>query len=94
MNTNSNVYTVIYTTVIVIVVAALLAFVSGKLGPAQDANAKAETLRQMTASAVETTSVKAALTMTGTSSSSRYHTRITNSVMRNRAAVSSNSCLA
>ena len=51
MNTNSNVYTVIYTTVIVIVVAALLAFVSGKLGPAQDANAKAETLRQMMSAA-------------------------------------------
>ena len=51
MNTNSNVYTVIYTTVIVIVVAALLAFVSSKLGPAQDANAKAETLRQMMSAA-------------------------------------------
>ena len=51
MNTNSNVYTVIYTAVIVIIVAALLAFVSGKLGPAQDANAKAETLRQMMSAA-------------------------------------------
>ena len=51
MNTNSNVYTVIYTAVIVVVVAALLAFVSGKLGPAQDANAKAETLRQMMSAA-------------------------------------------
>ena len=51
MNTNSNVYTVIYTAVIVVIVAALLAFVSSKLGPAQDANAKAETLRQMMAAA-------------------------------------------
>ena len=51
MNTNNNVYTVIYTAVIVVVVAALLAFVSGKLGPAQSANAKAETLRQMMSAA-------------------------------------------
>ena len=51
MNTNSNVYTVIYTTVIVVIVAAVLAFVASKLGPAQDANAKAETLRQMMSAA-------------------------------------------
>ena len=51
MNTNSNAYTVIYTTLIVVVVAAVLAFVAGKLGPAQDANAKAETLRQMMSAA-------------------------------------------
>lgn len=51
MNTNSNVYTVIYTTIVVVVVAALLAFVASKLGPAQDANAKAETLRQMMSAA-------------------------------------------
>jgi len=47
MNTNSNVYTVIYTTIVVVVVAAVLAFVSIKLGPSQQANEKAETLRQM-----------------------------------------------
>ncbi len=51
MNTNSNVYTVVYTTVIVVIVAAVLALVAGKLGPAQDANAKAETLRQMMSAA-------------------------------------------
>ena len=51
MNTNSNVYTVIYTTIVVVVVAAVLAIVSLKLGPAQQANAKAETLRQMMAAA-------------------------------------------
>ena len=51
MNTNSNVYTVIYTTIVVVIVAALLAFVAAKLGPAQDANAKAETLRQMMSAA-------------------------------------------
>jgi len=47
MNTNSNVYTVIYTTVIVVVVAALLAFVSQSLKAKQDANEKAETISQM-----------------------------------------------
>lgn len=51
MNTNSNIYTVIYTTIVVVVVAAALAFVSMKLGPSQKANAKAETLRQMMAAA-------------------------------------------
>ena len=47
MNTNSNVYTIIYTTIIVVVVAALLAFVSQSLKERQDANEKAETISQM-----------------------------------------------
>ena len=47
MNTNSNVYTVIYTTVIVVVVAAVLAFAASSLKPLQTANIKAETLSQM-----------------------------------------------
>ena len=47
MNTNSNVYTVIYTTLIVVVVAALLAFVSQSLKAKQEANEKAETISQM-----------------------------------------------
>ena len=47
MNTNSNVYTIIYTTIIVVVVAALLAFVSQSLKDRQDANEKAETISQM-----------------------------------------------
>ncbi len=51
MNTNSNVYTVIYTTVIVVIVAALLAFVSQSLKAKQDANEKAETISQMLTSA-------------------------------------------
>lgn len=51
MNTNSNVYTVIYTTIVVAVVSAVLAFVAMRLGPAQSANAKAETLRQMMSAA-------------------------------------------
>lgn len=51
MNTNSNVYTVVYTTIVVVIVAAVLAFAAMKLGPAQQANEKAETLRQMMAAA-------------------------------------------
>ena len=51
MNTNNNVDTVIYTATVVVIVAAVLAFVASKLGPAQDANAKAETLRQMMSAA-------------------------------------------
>jgi len=47
MNTNNNVYTIIYTTLIVAVVAALLAFVSQSLKGRQDANEKAETISQM-----------------------------------------------
>ena len=51
MNTNSNAYTVIYTTLVAVVVAALLAFTAMKLKPSQSANAKAETLRQMMSAA-------------------------------------------
>jgi Na+-transporting NADH:ubiquinone oxidoreductase subunit C len=51
MNTNSNLYTVIYTTLVVVVVAAVLAFVSQSLKSRQEANEKAETLRQMMAAA-------------------------------------------
>ena len=47
MNTNNNLYTVIYTSLIVIVVAALLAFVSQSLKSKQEANEKADTISQM-----------------------------------------------
>lgn len=47
MNTNSNTYTVIYTALVVVVVAALLAFVSQLLGPMQAANDKAENISQI-----------------------------------------------
>lgn len=47
MNTNSNTYTVIYTTVVCVLVAAILAFVSQSLGPKQAANEKAETISQI-----------------------------------------------
>ncbi len=47
MNTNSNVYTVIYTTIVCVLVAAILAFASQALKPKQDANEKAETISQI-----------------------------------------------
>ena len=47
MNTNSNLYTVIYTSVVCVLVAAILAFVSQVLAPRQEANEKAETISQI-----------------------------------------------
>ena len=47
MNTNSNRYTVIYTTLVCVLVAAVLAVVSQALKPRQAANEKAETVRQI-----------------------------------------------
>ena len=47
MNTNSNVYTIIYTTIVCVLVAAVLAFASQALKPMQDANEKAETISQI-----------------------------------------------
>ncbi len=47
MNTNSNLYTVIYTSVVCVLVAAILAFVSQALAPRQEANEKAETISQI-----------------------------------------------
>ncbi len=47
MNTNSNRYTVIYTTLVCVLVAAVLAVVSQVLKPRQTANEKAETVRQI-----------------------------------------------
>jgi Na+-transporting NADH:ubiquinone oxidoreductase subunit C len=51
MNTNNNTYTVIYTTVICVLVAAVLALVSQSLKPRQQANEKAETASQILAAA-------------------------------------------
>ena len=47
MNTNNNLYTVVYSTIIVVVVAAILAWAAMALKPKQDANIKAETISQM-----------------------------------------------
>ena len=49
MNTNNNVYTIVYTTVIVVIAAAILAIAAMALKPKQDANIKAETISQMLA---------------------------------------------
>ncbi len=51
MNTNGNAYTIIYTTVVVALVAAILAFASLALAPKQDENVKADTISQMLAAA-------------------------------------------
>lgn len=51
MNTNGNAYTIIYSTIIVVVVAAVLAFASLSLKSKQDANIKAETISQMLSAA-------------------------------------------
>ena len=54
MNTNSNTYTVIYSTILVVIVAAVLAFAAMFLKPAQDANVKKDTISQiLTAATVE-----------------------------------------
>lgn len=47
MNTNGNIYTIVYTAVIVVVVAGILAAAATFLKPAQQANIKAETISQM-----------------------------------------------
>lgn len=47
MNTNGNTYTIVYSTIIVVLVAAILASVAMILKPKQDANIKAETISQM-----------------------------------------------
>lgn len=49
-NTNSNAYTVIYSAVIVVVVAFLLAFVSSSLKPMQDVNVSLDKKKQILAS--------------------------------------------
>ena len=54
MNTNSNTYTVIYSIILVVVVAAVLAFAAMFLKPTQDANVKKDTIGLiLTAATVE-----------------------------------------
>ena len=54
MNTNSNTYTVIYSTILVVVVAAVLASAAMFLKPTQDANVKKDTIGQiLTAATVD-----------------------------------------
>ena len=47
MNTNSNTYTVIYSIILVVVVAAVLAFAAMVLKPTQEANVKKDTIGQI-----------------------------------------------
>ena len=47
MNTNSNAYTVIYSIILVVIVAAVLAFAAMFLKPTQDANVKKDTISQI-----------------------------------------------
>ena len=47
MNTNGNAYTIIYASVMVIIVAFLLAFVASALKPTQDANVTLDTKKQI-----------------------------------------------
>ena len=54
MNTNSNTYTVIYSIILVVVVAAVLAFAAMFLKPTQEANVKKDTIGQiLTAATVD-----------------------------------------
>lgn len=50
LNTNSNVYIIVYSAVIVVIVAFLLAFVSSTLKPMQDVNVSLDKKRQILAS--------------------------------------------
>ena len=50
LNTNGNVYTIVYATIIVIIVAFLLAFVASALKPTQDANVAIDKKQQILAS--------------------------------------------
>ena len=47
LNTNSNVYTIVYATIVVIIVAVLLALTNQALKPKQDANVKLDQQKQM-----------------------------------------------
>ena len=47
LNTNSNTYIIIYSTIMVVIVAFLLAFVSQTLKPMQDANVALDTEKQI-----------------------------------------------
>lgn len=49
LNTNSNIYTIVYSAIIVVVVAFLLAFISSYLKPAQDVNVALDKKKQILA---------------------------------------------
>lgn len=70
INTNGNVYTIVYATVMVIIVALLLAVVSAALRPRQDANVKLDTQKQILSSLNERT-------LSDTEAQTRYEEIIT-----------------
>lgn len=53
MNTNSNTYTIIYSTVLVVIVAAVLAFAAEFLKPLQEKNVKVETITKVLTAALQ-----------------------------------------
>lgn len=55
MNTNGNVYTIVYSTVLVILVAAILSIVSISLQPKQNENVKMETISKVLTAAAAST---------------------------------------
>ncbi len=63
LNTNSNVYTIVYASVMVVIVAFLLAFVASALKPTQDANVaidkKSQILASLNIRGLQTTEVEA-----------------------------------
>ena len=61
MNTNSNTYTVIYSIILVVVVAAVLAFAAMFLKPTQEANVKKDTIGQILTAATLTNVADAAI---------------------------------
>ena len=61
MNTNSNTYTVIYSIILVVVVAAVLAFAAKFLQPTQDENIKKDTIGQILTAATLTNVEDAAI---------------------------------
>ena len=59
MNTNGNAYTIIYASVMVIIVAFLLAFVASALKPTQDANVALDTKKQITSGELDSPTLTA-----------------------------------
>ena len=61
MNTNSNTYTVVYSIILVVIVAAVLAFAAKFLQPTQDENIKKDTIGQILTAATLTNVEDAAI---------------------------------
>ena len=75
MNTNSNSYTIIYASVMVVIVAFLLAFVSSSLRSIQDKNVELDTKKQILA-ALNIKNVEDAEAATGYEKEAKEHQRL------------------